>query len=485
MDDKYDGENKNTDEYEDSQDDEYENDDYDEESEYDGDGTNGHKKKSGIILTIIILIIAMCGGIYFGLNSNGDIFKKLQSAVSTFGTMLPKKTPAAAKAGSSSGSAASSAISSAASSTASSAVSSAASSASSSQKNDSGQAVSKDSTKLISFESDSNSKFEQYKNGFFYFTKDGARFFQLDGTQKWNDTYTLSNITAVSSGQYCAVYEMLGRNLRVYSDQGTAYSIQADGLITHCDINPSGSSTLILNCNDGYKVQVYSNNGTLLLERFDEDKGIYPVSSTLSDDGKILAVTYVDTSDVSLVSRILLFYTSRDDSKQTGTGDFYAAVQKDDSVIPFIKYNAKGYFTAISDSSIFAVDTSGKELWSTALNNKAEKAAVLESGDIAIALTDQIAGKDGYPYGTLLIIGAGGKTQAEVKTGQNITYLGTTEKGIVVGNGKNFTFLNETGKTIWTYEATQDVSDIIPFDTTGKKVLVVTANEARLEKLKK
>lgn len=454
--------------------------DLDDDSEFekdsdDGDNDNkGGGKKGRIILIIVIFLIAVGGGIYFGLNSNGDIFKNLQ-ALSKGGNTASQK-PAFSSAENSASSQNTSLQSSSAENN----------QGQSSAEKASGNTSKKDSgVQLMTFESDSHSKFVQCGGGFYYFTNDGVKFYQSAYTQKWNDTYTLSNITTVSSGEYAAVYEMLGRNLRVYSTNGSAYTVQADGLITHCELNPLGYSTVILNCDDGYKVQVYGADGTLLLERFDQDKGVYPVSSALSDDGKVLAVTYVDTSDVSLISRVMLFYTSKDDSRQTDTGDFFAAVEKDDCVIPLIKYNSKGYFMALSDKSVFAVDVSGKEIWSTDLTNKAEKAAVLSGGEIAVSLGDQLAGKDGYPYGTLLIIGSGGKTQAKFETGQSITYLNADDNGIIIGNGKDFTCLNNQGKVLWTYDATQDISCIIPFDSSGRKVLVVTYDDARIIDMKK
>jgi flagellar basal body-associated protein FliL len=457
--------------------DQYDNDeDFDENREDDEDGGNkSGGGKSRIILFIVIFLIAIGGGIYFGLNSNSDIFEKLQ-AFSLKSNEDSKEI------------ASSSAEQKEASQSSSSQLSSAISSAGENKtdENASDKTVkNNEGVQLMTFESDSISKFVQCGNGFYYFTKDGVKFYQSTDNQKWNDTYTLSNITTVSNGDYAAVYEMLGRNLRVYSPDGKAYTVQANGLITHCELNPSGYSTIILNCDDEYKVQVYSSDGTLLLERFDEDQGVFPISSALSDDGKVLAVTYADTSDVSLISRVMLFYTSKDDSRQTDTGDFFAAIEKEDTVIPFIKYDSKGYFTALSDKSIFAVDTKGKEIWNVDLTNKAEKAAILNNGDIVLALGDELAGKDGYPYGTLLIVGSGGKTEGEFKTGQSITYLNTTEKGIIVGNNKNFTCLNDKGKVLWTFDATQDISCIIPFDMSGRKILIVTSTNAEIINAKK
>ena len=51
------------------------------------------------------------------------------------------------------------------------------------------------------------------------------------------------------------------------------------------------------------------------MERFEQDSGIYPLSAALSEDSRILAVTYADTSDIEIKAKVLLFYVNKEDSR--------------------------------------------------------------------------------------------------------------------------------------------------------------------------
>lgn len=335
----------------------------------------------------------------------------------------------------------------------------------------------------IKIENGSKTTFIGFGNSYLYCTKDGVKYFDDGQNQKWNSTYTMTSPSVVNNGSYTAVAEAQGRNVKVYSESGELYSVSADGIIMQISVNSIGSVGLIMKTDSGYKVQVYDEKGSLIMERFDEDKGVYPIAVDISADKKVLAVSYLDTTNIEMVSKILFFYTGHEDTKNTDSGDFFASVEKVDEVVPAIKYMSNGIFMAVGDATVFTIDISGKEIWSDEICNKIEKIAFSDEY-LIMALGEPLPGKDGAQNGTIRILSKAGKQSSDYLLGKGVTYLKAYKNGIVVGRNRDFMALNYNGKLLWEHTATQDVKDIILMSSV-ENVLYVTNNSAEIININK
>ena len=415
------------------------------------------KKKSPVAVFIaVIVVIAAISGAYFGLNG-GSFAVNSQSLTNVKNTVMSAFNGITGS--SSSGKSAVSSVSSA--------FSSAASSANSKEMG-------------ISFDSSTKSVFKSAGKGFFHFSKDGVKFYDNSVTQLCNYTHTMSSITVLQKGSFACVMETNGRTLKMYSPDGELYSISCPGTILNVYINPLGQSVILLNCGDEYRTQVYSESGDLVFERYEQDKDIYPVSAALSDDGKIVAVSYLDASGVDIKSTVLFFYTSRSDSKNIDTGDFFAAVEKSGQIVPMAGYNAKTGFMFLGDKEVFAVSTEGKEIWATELTNKIEKAYFDSNGNIVAGLGGELSDKDGHGEGTVVLYNQSGEEKVLYDMGEKITYMNVCGTDIIVGSGKSYCGITSSGKVNWQYTASQDISDIMPLN--GNNLLLVTSTNAAIVK---
>ena len=328
----------------------------------------------------------------------------------------------------------------------------------------------------IKIESGSKTTFIGFGNNYLYCTKDGVKYFDSGQNQKWNSTYTMASPSVVNNGSYTAVAEAQGRSVKVYSEVGELYSVSSEGIIMQVSVNRIGSIGLILKTDSGYKVQLYDENGNLIMERFDEDEGVYPIAVDISADKKVLAVSYLDTTDIEMVSKILFFYTSREDTKNTEAGEFFASVEKVGEIVPAIKYMNNGIFMAVGDKSVFTMDSTGKEVWNDEIYNKIDK--ITFSGEyLVMAMGEPLPDKDGAQNGTVRILSTTGKKSNDYVFSKTVTYLKAYKNGIVIGNNRDFTALNYNGKLLWEHTATQDVKDIILMSSSGS-VLYVTNNSA-------
>ena len=284
-------------------------------------------------------------------------------------------------------------------------------------------------------------------------TKDGVKYFASMGDGKWSDTFNMTSPVMVQEGDYVAVGDMGGKTVRVYDRSGMLYDLQADGSPVQFALNESGYLSLITKNEDTYRIRIYNTKGTLLKERVEESNGVYPLCSDVSDDSRVFAVSYLDTTDISPIGRVVMFYIDAEES-ENHTDSMFAAVEKTDEIIPVIGYMEKGVLAAISDLNVYGIGSDGAEQWSYPLENTIDQAA----------LGDSVANKEGREKGTVCWLDGSGKEKASFESGESVTYLQAVKKGIVVGNDRKYTGVSYGGNEDWSYNATGDLTDLIPMD---------------------
>ena len=339
------------------------------------------------------------------------------------------------------------------------------------------------SANRINIESSAKATFVGYGKNFLYSTKDGTKLFDQNQNQIWTYTYTMSSPVVINSAMSTVVYENQGRNIKVYNEKGEVYSLKTDGSIVQVEINKNGCVAIMIKTDNGYKIQAYNQKGELLMERIDQDFGIYPVSLDLSEDGKVLAVSYFDTNDVELIGKVLFFYTSKTDAKSSDIGDFFASVSKNGTLISSIKCVDTDRFIAVGDNKIIAFDSSGQELWEIEIANKVDKVTFGHDRNVTVAYGDAFPEKDGFDKGTVVSYDQNGKIVFEIQINKPVTYLAGYNNGIVIGANREFICTNYNGNVQWTHVATQDIKDIIPLNALTQ-VLYITNSFAEITSIK-
>ena len=318
-----------------------------------------------------------------------------------------------------------------------------------------------------------------FEKEFLLCTKDGVKYFASMGDHTWTDTFNMTSPTMIQEGDYVAVGDMGGKTVRVYDRSGMLYDLQVEGSPVQFGLNESGYLSLITkNGDSSYRIRIYNTKGTLLKERVEESNGVYPLCSDVSDDSKAFAVTYLDTTDIAPVGRVVFFYIDAEESGNH-TDSMFAAVEKTDEIIPLIGYMKDGVLAAISDANVYGIGSDGTELWNYPLENTVDQVALRMKEYIILALGDSVADKDGREKGTICWLDVRGKEKASFESGESVTYLQSAEKGVVLGNDRRYTGVSHSGNENWTYTATGDLTDLIPMEklnvvmTVGKEMVSI------------
>ena len=77
----------------------------------------------------------------------------------------------------------------------------------------------------------------------------------------------------------------------------------------------------------------------------------------------------------------------------------------------------------------------------------------------------------------LTILNTSGNEVISQEFDKPVTYFNATDRGIVIGQGQNFTGYSKTGEVKFIFEANQDVSKVLYI---GNKMVAVTKNEVKV-----
>lgn len=327
----------------------------------------------------------------------------------------------------------------------------------------------------IPLDAGSQSSFAAYGKSFLHCMKDGVKYYDSVGSQKWSDTFTMTSPVLVQEGTFMAVGDLNGKNVRVYDQNGLLYQVQLEGNLYQFAINENGYLSLIEKRDNGFQILIYNAAGTLLKGRVEESDGIFPISTDISDDNKSFAVSYVDTTDVKIVGKVLFFYINPNDS-ENHTDSMFASVMKEGEVMGTVSYG-EGILRVVSDQSLYGISGNGSEKWSYPFTNAAEYISFQNKQMIVLAMGNALAGQEGRAEGTICWINNSGKETASYESGKEITYLSAWTDGVIAGSENDFAGLRHTGKPEWTFRAVQGVSQMVPMES-FTKVLVTMQDQA-------
>ncbi|MEY8321494.1 DUF5711 family protein [Lachnospiraceae bacterium 46-61] len=302
-------------------------------------------------------------------------------------------------------------------------------------------------------------------------TKDGVKYMNGMGDQKWNDTFTMAAPELIEEGGYYAVGDLAGKTAKVYNESGPVYTVQVTGNILYFALNRNGYLGIITKDKEVYSIMVYNNTGTQLIVRQEGETGVYPFSMDISDDNRIFAISYLDTTDVEPVGSINFFYVNESEGRNFSESMF-ASVIKTNELIPKIFYLDNGNLIVASDRGLYAIGSDGKEKWNIELTNHINYIGVEKKKYIVIAYGSAISGKNSRKVGNVSWINGDGKEIADFQAKDSVTYLNCNQTGTIIGCSKTYYGLKIGGRAFWEYTATKDMTDVLLMENVNNVLFV-------------
>ena len=151
------------------------------------------------------------------------------------------------------------------------------------------------------------SSYAQFGEGIVRYNRDGVVFLNKKNEEQWIYPAQIQNPIIVVKEKAFAVADNGGNNIMVFTEEGLKGEIETTLPIEKIAVSDQGIVSVVLKDENSPKIISYDATGNILVEqKATVGTTGYPAALELSDDGKVLAVSYLYTGGAVIKSRVIL-----------------------------------------------------------------------------------------------------------------------------------------------------------------------------------
>ena len=345
--------------------------------------------------------------------------------------------------------------------------------------------------KDFSYDAGNKADFTVWKEHIYYCTKDGVQYIDSNGEILWSETYNMTLPYMVQNEGIIGISEQKGRVLIVYDSDGKKYSVQTNSPIISFSLNSSGYSSVITSSDSEYQLEVYNLIGDVIFSgHFQMAHGI-PVSSSISNSGNILAIGFLNISEMTVSSRVSFYDIKTENTKGSETNSsVFASFDEADAACGIVHFLDNNSVAIISDKSLTFVyanpDTAEKysEKNKIEFKNQIKQVAFGQNADVYVSFGEKLinSGEDPLENGTTICYDKAGNQKFSVISEKKVTGIYPAEDSVLIGTDRNFKNYNLSGDFIWEYNTGQDTKKLLLIND-DDLVLFVGPNKASIFRL--
>lgn len=261
---------------------------------------------------------------------------------------------------------------------------------------------------------------------------DGVTLLNAQGEEVWNAPQTMENPVVAMRGEYCVIYDKKGTDIGVYNIDGKVVDIQTKLPVEKVCVNPQGITGVILADGETTWIHVYDKKGNeLVTAKTSVDSPGYPVDLSLSDNGQLMAVSYLCVKNNQPAS-FMAFYnfgnTGQNQMDNQVSGYNYVG-----TLIPQVDYLSDAQALAFSDDGFLTY--SGKQI------PEESNQITLDDDILSVFHDDQYvglaykSGKEKQPY-EIALYATGGREKATFTLDFAFDHVAISKDQIFVYNEK-------------------------------------------------
>lgn len=210
-------------------------------------------------------------------------------------------------------------------------------------------------TKTIQYEDSSSAQFKSFNGNILKYSRDGAIAFNMDNDMLFNQTYEMQNPMVDICGDYVALGDYRGTKIYILNSEGLQGKIDTTLGVQRFSVSGNGNVAVVLEEDDITWVKLFNKDGeNIANDRTTMRKSGFPLSMDLSDDGKMLNLSYLYI-DSGKISSSVAFY------------NFGSVGQNEiDNLVSGYNYNDETitYVQFINPSTSFAIGNTRFEIFS-------------------------------------------------------------------------------------------------------------------------
>lgn len=186
------------------------------------------------------------------------------------------------------------------------------------------------------------------------YSKDGASCIDAAGNTVWNHSYEMQTPLISICGQVTAIGDYNGRAIYVMDKNGEKGTVNTNLPIRDFCVSANCVVAAVLDDVDITRIYVYNGNENtetpIIYCKATMDKSGYPVSVSLTPNGRLMAVSYLYVDSGSMKSSVA-FYNFGEVGKNE-TDNYVSGFNYLDTIIPYVQFMDNDSAFAVSDDRI-------------------------------------------------------------------------------------------------------------------------------------
>lgn len=319
----------------------------------------------------------------------------------------------------------------------------------------------------------------EFVDNVFRYSKDGAALLNKEGEEIWNQAYQMQNPVVEICKGTLVIGDEGGTSMFVLQKDGVKGEIQTPRPIERITVSEQGIVGAVLKDGETPRVVCYDAKGNLLVEqRASLVNTGYPIDIALSNDGKVLLVSYLYVKGSQATTKIVYYNFGKAGEEKQDHQVLQAEYQ--DMIIPAVMFVDYKTSVAVGDGKLFFYE--GKDipkLTKMVEINKDIKAMAYSEDYVALVLKN--SGKTGSE---LRLYNKNGKQTMAVDFTGDYNNIKIAGNKVLLFDGNECLIFNDAGVRKYQGKLEVNILEMIPLAGLNK-YLVVSTNELQEVQLAK
>lgn len=198
-----------------------------------------------------------------------------------------------------------------------------------------------------------STNYVEYNENILKVSSDEVSLLNRQGDALWKAAQSMNNPQTSICQEYCVVYDKNGSTMILYNYDGKQGEISTNLPILKARVSKQGVVAAILADGENTWINVYSKDGQEIVNgKTRVDSPGYPVDLSISDDGLLLAVSYLCVENGEPAS-FVAFYNFGS-SGQNQMDNMVSGYTYEDILVPIVSFMENSHFVAFRDDG-FAI----------------------------------------------------------------------------------------------------------------------------------
>ena len=208
-----------------------------------------------------------------------------------------------------------------------------------------------DVIKTITYTEALNAKYVPFNGNVLRYSQDGASAFNISNDMIWNETFEMQNPLCDVCGDYIALGDYMGTSVYIYNSEGLKGTIDTSTPLKRFCVSGNGNVAVVLEDGDITWIKLYDVNGVnIASDRTTMSKSGYPVCVDISDDGILLAVSYLFVDSGSMSTSVA--YYNFGAVGQNEIDNLVSGYNYSGTIVPYVKFMNSDTSFAVGDNKL-------------------------------------------------------------------------------------------------------------------------------------